>query len=272
MTISFLLTCHNRKEKTLLCLERLYSQKYVAEINVEVFLVDDGSTDGTGESVKRDFPLVHVINGNGSLFWNRGMLLAWQHALVESDCEYAIWLNDDTMLFPSALNIIMKCVVNHPNSIIVGTVSDKEGKVSYGGYQIKNVLLKPENKELPCVLFNGNVVLVPRTVSDKIGLLDNHFSHAMGDFEYGRRANRYGISTFATPIIGQCDRNGEYVRWMDVKYSVWTRLKMLYSPLGENPFEVFYYEKSESLPRALFLFCYLNLKAVFPRLLKNRST
>ena len=136
---------------------------------------------------------------------------------------------------------------------------------------MKNVLLKPDKDELPCCLFNGNVVFVPRGVSDKIGLLDKKFSHAMGDFEYGRRARRRGIDCFVTPVIGQCDRNGDYVRWMDTKYSLVMRLKFLYSPLGENPFEAFYYVKSESLFRACVVFVYLNLKAAFPRVFRNRS-
>ncbi len=272
MKISVLLTCHNRKEKTLECLDHLYLQQNHGVYTFDVFLVDDGSTDGTGETVKKKFPNVNVINGNGALFWNRGMLLAWEHALLESACDAVVWLNDDTMLNDDAMAIILNCVQKHPGAIVVGSVADSEGIIAYGGYQVKNVLLKPEKDELPCCLFNGNVVLVPREVSDKIGLLDKKFSHAMGDFEYGRRASRNGIECFATSVIGQCNRNGDYVRWMDTRYSLVKRLKFLYSPLGINPVEAFYYVKSESLLRACSLFLYLHLKALLPRFFKNRSS
>lgn len=53
MKIAVLLTCFNRKEKTLACLAGLYeSQKVYNErnstpIEMEVFLTDDGCTDGT---------------------------------------------------------------------------------------------------------------------------------------------------------------------------------------------------------------------------------
>lgn len=270
MKVSVLLTCHNRKEKTLTCLRKLFEQDTEGFV-FDVFLVNDGCTDGTAEAVREEFPQIYIIQGDGTLFWNRGMLLAWKTALKESNCDAVLWLNDDTMLNSGALSFLISCAGRHSGAIIVGSVADRDGMLSYGGYQVLNVLLKPEKSEMQCSLFNGNVVLVPKEVSDKIGLLDCKFSHAMGDFEYGRRACGNGIECFVTPVIGQCDRNGDYVRWMDTTHSVLKRLKLLYSPLGENPFEAFYYVKKESLPRACLLFCYLNLKAVFPKIFKNMS-
>ena len=44
-TIAVLLTVHNRKEKTLNCLRRLYSQEKIDQYVVDVFLTDDGCTD-----------------------------------------------------------------------------------------------------------------------------------------------------------------------------------------------------------------------------------
>lgn len=56
-TIAVLLTAHNRKEKTLLCLDFLFKQKQVEEYTIDVYLTDDGSTDGTSEAVKKHFQL-----------------------------------------------------------------------------------------------------------------------------------------------------------------------------------------------------------------------
>ena len=78
--IAALITCHNRKSKTIACLERLFQQALPLGVLLKVYLVDDGSTDGTAEAVREKFPSVSVISADGSLFWCRGMRLAWKHA------------------------------------------------------------------------------------------------------------------------------------------------------------------------------------------------
>lgn len=79
--IAVLLTCHNRREKTLSCLQSLFGATMPEGYKTEVFLVDDGSTDGTGEAVEKCFPQVTVIQGDGNLYWNKGMNLAWKNAV-----------------------------------------------------------------------------------------------------------------------------------------------------------------------------------------------
>ena len=54
------------------------AQKCNADLTV--FLVDDASPDRTGERVLNEFPQVHVIQGTGSLYWTKGMNLAWKTA------------------------------------------------------------------------------------------------------------------------------------------------------------------------------------------------
>ena len=64
MKIAVLMTVHNRKEKTLMCLDNLFRQKVPNDIAVEVYLTDDGCTDGTSEAVKIKYPNVHIINSS----------------------------------------------------------------------------------------------------------------------------------------------------------------------------------------------------------------
>lgn len=71
--IAVLLTVFNRKEQTLLCLQRLQDQPSPEEFKIVTYLTNDGCTDGTPEAVRREFPDVHIINGDGNLFWNRGI-------------------------------------------------------------------------------------------------------------------------------------------------------------------------------------------------------
>ena len=69
---------------------------------------------------------------------------------------------------------------------------------------------------------------------------------------------------YAVQPVGLCDRNSAYVKWMDPKISVMTRLKILYSPLGFNPLEAFKVERYDSMLKACLTFIYLHFKALFP--------
>ncbi len=58
MYISVVIPTHNRKDLLRRCLEAATNQDYP---DYEVIVVDDGSTDGTGEMVQHEFPQVRYI-------------------------------------------------------------------------------------------------------------------------------------------------------------------------------------------------------------------
>lgn len=272
MNIAVIMTCHNRCIKTYDCLRHLYKNKKVEGLTFEVYLVDDGCTDGTPIIVKQDYPEVNIIEGDGTLFWNRGMYAAWKASMKGGHYDGVLWLNDDTLMRSDALEILYTNAQKHPDSILVGTIRDlADNEYTYGGYIKKNSILKPVDDAIPCCYFNGNIVYVPSSVSEKIGILDYYFRHSKGDFEYGIRARKNGICCYAIPCIGNCDRNSPYVKWMDESLSLTQRFKVLYSPLGNNPLEAFHYLKKISYKRAITTFIYLHAKVIAPTLFPNRS-
>ena len=97
MDIAVLMTVYNRREATLRCLSFLFAN-VIPGFELEVFLVDDGCTDGTRDAIRDSFPQVTIIESEGNLFWNRGMYLAWSTALT-CDPDYYLWLNDDSFLY-----------------------------------------------------------------------------------------------------------------------------------------------------------------------------
>ena len=265
MKIAVLLTCHNRKEKTLECLKHLYEQSVPDTLAFDVILVDDGSTDGTSAAIRKSYPNVNLIQGDGELFWNRGMHKAWTEALKE-DYSGVLWLNDDTNLNHGALSTVFEYADKYNNCIIVGTIcSISDPKViTYGGFRYlgknKKHIMDPSKSDIYCDQFNGNLVYVPASIYKEIGILDEYYRHSFGDFEYGRRANMAGFKCVITPIVGSCDRNPPLARWN--KGNLCERFKKLYSPLGNNPFETFHYFRKESFLLASTMFLYMNLRAL----------
>ncbi len=63
--IAVLITCFNRRELTLRCLRSLFAQRTPDGYALNVFLTDDGCSDGTGDAVRRVFPQVAVLAGDG---------------------------------------------------------------------------------------------------------------------------------------------------------------------------------------------------------------
>ena len=268
-TIAILITCHNRKEKTMQCLKLLFNQKGLGhEYNIEVFLVDDGCTDGTPDSIRVQYPEVNIIQGNGNLYWNRGMHLAWETSVKVKDFDYYLWLNDDTFLFENALEILFK--ESFPDSIVCGsTIGQTDQGTTYGGFKNKPFhLLNPNGKFQNADYCNGNCVLIPRNIFEKIGVLDKFFHHALGDFDYTRRAIKSGFEVFVAPdYVGTCEKHDYKPKWLNTSYNYVERLKFLYMPLsGCNPFEFFVLDRrSNGLLNAFFHFFSLHFKAIFPR-------
>lgn len=269
--IAVLLTVYNRKEKTLMCLKNLYAQQVPEDYAIEVFLTNDGCTDGTPDAVKEQFPFVTIINARGNLFWNRGMYTAWKKAAETRDYDFYMWLNDDTFLYSNAINSMIQCSDCCNNqSIIVGTtctVGHKD-RVTYGGRSFKGGLMDPIDKPLVCDYFNGNIVLFPKSVYQKVGTNDPIFRHALGDFDYGLRAKKRGVlSVIAPSILGECDEHVTFPVWCNPDKSFRERWKAFRTPLGQNPEEYFIYEKRHNgLLMAYFHYFTNHLRFLFPKL------
>ena len=107
--IAVLITCHNRLEKTKACLKSIYFQKKIEQYDVRVFLVDDGSTDGTSKYIKENFPEIILIHGDGNLYWGGGTYLAWEEALkYKKNFDYFLWVNDDVIFFNDAFQTLLE--------------------------------------------------------------------------------------------------------------------------------------------------------------------
>jgi GT2 family glycosyltransferase len=271
-SIAVLITCHNRREKTIACLQSLYKCTLPEDYLIDVFLVDDGSTDGTGEAVKKYHPRVNVIQGNGNLYWNRGMFLAWKTAVKIQEYDFYLWLNDDTLLLEDGLQLMLDYSSTMDNKrIVVGaTCSEQKRNVTYSGFKFPDKKLVPNDTWQDCDFFNGNIVLIPFYVYHHVGFLDNKFRHNLGDIDYGMRASKLGFVHSLSPYcIGICEDHETEPIWRNPSIPLIKRLKGLYSPLGNNPFEFFIFEKRHNgLHLAILRFFSNHIRAIRPQVWK----
>lgn len=266
--IAILLTCYNRKDKTKIALSRLYQ----IEQDVDIFLVDDGSTDGTQDEVRNNFQEVYIIKGNGNLFWNRGMALAWKHAMKQ-EYDYYIWLNDDVALYSYALEEIFNVSAKFYNKAIISGIIETKDKTTilYGGFDRNKKIVIPDGKPQEIHHLNGNFVLVPRYVFNILGNLDKKYHHDLGDVDYGLRAIKKGISVVSTTKAIGYGQINNLVRVRLNRVTLKERFKKLYSPLGSNPNINFYFRKKHyGLIKAIAFYLHLNLINLLPDKIINK--
>lgn len=268
--IAALLTVFNRKEKTLACLSSL--EKNIRDnFILDVFLTNDGCTDGTDDMVKELFPWVHIVDGDGNLYWNRGMYKAWCEA-EKGDYDYYLWVNDDMLIYENAIELLIKTSKDkNDRSIIVGyTTNNDRTKITYGGRTHFSRLIDQINGVTECSTFNGNFVLVPKWVYSVIGKNDPVFHHAIGDSDYGLRAEKAGIKCFiAKDACGICNTHEKLPRCFDPSVPFLARCKYLCKPGGNgaNPNEYFIFRRRHyGLIAAIKTYISNILHLLFPQL------
>ena len=245
INVAALMCCHNRVKITLKCINSLFSQKSSRNIAIDLFLVDDGSSDGTGTIVKRKYPNVNIIQGNGKLFWNRGMRLAWERA-IKPKYDYYLWINDDVELNLSAINILIETSeevfseFSQPGLVVGGMVDPRTGSQTYGGlvrnkgiFKLKFYHLPISIKKQKCDTINGNCVLIPKNIAYTVGNLSPYYTHSLGDYDYGLRVSAVGFTCWVAPgTIGYCSRNSNKNTWYDSELPLKKRKNLMHNPKG----------------------------------------
>jgi GT2 family glycosyltransferase len=91
----------NGKENTLECL-RSVAKLVRKNINLEIYVVDNASSDGSVEEIKRKFPYVHTIQNKQNKGFTGGNNVAIRQAL-KHNADFVWLLNNDTIVEKRAL-------------------------------------------------------------------------------------------------------------------------------------------------------------------------
>lgn len=228
--IAAILTVFNRKQKTLDCLQHLFEaveaynklESRKGDVQVAVFMTDDGCTDGTAAAVRAAFADKHItiLQGTGSLFWAGGMRFAWQAAIDSGTAwDYYLLLNDDTNVFGNVFQELFVAeayeVRHHGRPGIVSGFTCEPGnleKATYGGLNFVNwtkgrqVRLQPNGQPQHIDLTNANILLVPASVVEEIGIFHEGYQHSCADNDYSMTALRHKIPVCSTAhVCGECE-------------------------------------------------------------------
>jgi GT2 family glycosyltransferase len=118
----FIITLNwNGKNDTIECIESLKKLHYP---NYDIIVVDNGSTDGSGEALRAKYPDVVIIENGKNLGYAVGFNIGLKIAF-ENGADYFLILNNDTAIDPDALAELVKVAEQNDR---IGFVS---GKVYY---------------------------------------------------------------------------------------------------------------------------------------------
>jgi GT2 family glycosyltransferase len=195
----------NRKEFTRACLLSLRQQ---TDLAFRVVVVDDGSTDGTGQMLRQEFAEVLVEEGDGNLFWTAGVNQGIRRALAEGATQ-VMTLNNDVLTAPDFVAQMQAVAARHPTAVLGALELDAStGRPVYGGETLdwrtntrRDLLatLPPEQQQgLHSVTYlPGRGLLIPRLVLETIGLFDEkRLPHYLADYDYTSVARRHGFPVY----------------------------------------------------------------------------
>jgi len=195
MSSCIVIPVHNRRATTLACLHVLKSQGVLDW--AKVIVVDDGSSDGTADAIRTEFPQIVILTGDGNLWWGRAINLGMQWAF-EQGAESVLWLNDDTHPHPGTLGQLVKLSRERQAITTAQSKLRETGELHYGGLRKTNsgteFISCPPGEIGVCDTFCGNCVCIPRIAFERVGLIDTaRFPHFAGDADYGLRAKEAGV-------------------------------------------------------------------------------
>ena len=198
----------NQRKVTLECLESLAQMTYP---NFRVVVVDNGSTDGTVDAIKNQFPDVEVVVNERNLGYPGGCNVGLRYALNQG-VDYIFAINNDVTVDPAILDELMR-EMSPDVGILTPKVyfaSDPQRIWSVGGS--RNPLTLEMNRVGDCELDRGQwdellerdyligcAHLFSRSLLEEIGLLDAGYFLYYDDLDICIRARRAGYRLLMVP-------------------------------------------------------------------------
>jgi len=193
-----------------------------SDLNLEVILVDNASTDGSADFVRQEFPTVNLIVTES----NEGFARPMNKAMHQAVGRYLLLLNPDTILLEGSIsNLVASLEANTKIGICGPKVLNRDGSLQkscrrgiarpwntftyfsgladlfphsrrFGGYQL-NYMDEDLTHEVDGV--SGSCMMIRREVIDRIGYLDEQYFAYQEDADYCFQAQKAGWKIYYIP-------------------------------------------------------------------------
>ena len=214
MDLSIIIVNWNTKDLLLQCLESVYQT--IKRIEMEVFVVDNGSIDGSVVAAKERFPEVKFIQNEINL----GFAMANNQALRLAKGRYLLLLNPDTQVKKGAIERLISFMDAHSEAGGAGAQllnSDGSRQNSIANFPslatelLNKSLLRwlfpkafpgkernyPEPIEVDSVI--GACMIIRQDAIEQVGLLDEDYFLFLEETDWCYRMKRAGWKIYHVP-------------------------------------------------------------------------
>jgi GT2 family glycosyltransferase len=212
--LSVIIVNWNTRDLLIQCLESVF--RTAGGVDLEIFVVDNGSTDGSGRAVKKRFPDVKVIENQ----WNIGFAGANNQALKRSGGKYLLLLNPDAQVKPNAIEALMSFMESHSRAGVAGAqLLHSNGSKQNSIANFPSLATELLNKSLLRRLFPekfpgkgrhysepievdsviGACMMVRRRAAEQVGLLDEDYFLFLEETDWCYRMKQAGWEVYHVP-------------------------------------------------------------------------
>lgn len=216
--LSILILNYKTKTATTRCLESIVKH-YKTELEsekIEILVLDNGSDDNSFEELKKlekKIPALSVFESRENLGFGNGL----NYLSKKSRGKYLLFLNSDTVVEDSGINLMTSFMERHPEAGIVGaklTLENGEIEPSIGkfytlfnlffmllGLQRFGLVRYSSQKEKAVDWVSGGAMMTKKDLFEKVGGFDNHFFMYIEDMELCYRLKGQSSKVFYFPNI-----------------------------------------------------------------------
>ncbi len=204
--------------------ECLGSMSRLTYPNLKIIVSDNGSTDGTIEFVKADYPDVVLLENGRNLFWAGGNNVGIQRA-IEDGADYIMLLNNDIIVDPEMVGTLVEVGKSDTHIGMLGPKIYYYGdnkQLWYAGGRIslwrgiarhigiREIDRGQYDKVVSTDYITGCALMVKRQVVEKIGLVDPVYIAYGEDMDWSYRARLAGYQLKYVPASMLWHKIGAY--------------------------------------------------------------